>query len=200
MGQQRFLNRKTPTCAPVMWGFSCSEIAATPLSRFDFSTYFSQSLYQYCSIFRYPILGSIILVWTTLSRLGTPEVKERSFRTQTVAPTGFFRLQRPFVAYLGNSPRQVCEILGAQVCNNPQGWSFCGVADPFYLYLPFGAHILFQVGCSSSPEWLYIHHIPYWMSFSSLERPLYWVRCVLCFSLAGCTTHQQSYRFAIFAH
>ena len=101
-----------------------------------FSFYSSTVLF-----FGIPFLGSIILVRTTISSPGTPEVKRRSFRPNLQPQRDKFVFYQPFAAHFGDSPRRVCRTLGAQVCRNPQGWPFGGVADLFYLYLPSGADI-----------------------------------------------------------
>ncbi len=121
--------------------FLCPEATAAAQRRFDSSTNLFSFHFSIVRFFRYSILSSIALVQTTISSQGIPRVKPMSFKRQTAIPTGYIWFQPPFAVYFGDSSRRVCGILGARMCYNPHGWSICGVADLFYLYLPFGAGI-----------------------------------------------------------
>ena len=116
---------------PPYWG--------DPVVVFTFFSFYSSTVL----FFGIPFLGNIILVRTTISSPGFPGVKSRSFRRDLLPQRDNFVFHKPFAAYSGDSPRRVGGILGAQVCRNPQGWPFGGVADLFYLYFPSGADIPF---------------------------------------------------------
>ncbi len=96
---------------------------------------------------------------TIISSLGTLGVNPKSFRPKC-STNGINSSSTTVCGHFSGSPSRVCEILRAQVCRNPQGWPFGGVADQFYFSLAFGIDIPFKGGCSSCSVCFCSRHTP----------------------------------------
>ncbi len=126
-----------------MVGFISPEVTATPLGRFNFSSYVFSSYFSSVTLFSITFSGGIVFVLATQTSSEDSGSKKISFRPENAIKTGYFRLKQIFAVYLGDCLRWFCGILSARVSYNSQWRSICGVADLFYLQHHFWAEIAY---------------------------------------------------------